>query len=592
MSLRITREPSGDATHAHGGRHLKLLLAVLGLALAGRLVAVDALPVVFDEVCVMAYGVTRALAGPPLGWLFEVPVAVSNGVTPLWLWVQAGPMACFGPTSKLGLRLVPVLLGLLTVGLTFRLAGRYHGPRAAVYGGTLAAVASPYLFASARGEYSESLLVPLVLLLYADLRQARGGAPPPRAAFWVALALLTYLGKGALVWGGYTLALGLFWLLGRVRPADPSATPPLGWRPAVWLVTAPLLPTIAWMLLAQQTLFGNGQRLDTDLGPVGDVWTNGLRLTVGYGTDVQRFMVAGPREALFVYRSFAAWPTLALVAVPALLALVVACRDLGRGLRRSDRVGSAGAVTFLALVLVPLAALLAKGALDVRFHLLYLPVLLVHVAGALDGWCRLGEERRVAAFCAFGRVTWGYVLWTMGSAPAVDPAARRLWWALGVALLVAALVQVSGLELGGRPAARPAALGMVGAYLAFAAFSGLTNGPMDWGRRWAWEPGPLEQDAPRETSAFPHPTLQLARCCLARGDLQAGRRQMTRVLESPELDPGSRLEAARWLIEGGGPEAQRALFLMRDHVQRHPGDLEARALLERATRVPAPEPRR
>ena len=574
---------------------------VLVLALAGRLMAGDALAVVFDEVCVMAYGIARALSGPPRALVFEVPVAVSNGITPLWFWLQAGPMALFGPTSKLGLRLVPSLLGLVSVALTFRLARSLYGPRAALVGGVLAAVGSPFLFANARGEYSESLLVPLVLLLYRDLRRVNRGAPPPSSAVWVALALLTYLGKGALVWAGFVLVLCLLWLVGRttrrdraVASSDTPEAAPLGFR-LIALGVAPLLPTAAWLLLAQWILFSDGHPLTTDLGPVDDVWTNGLRLTIGYGSEAQRFMVAGWREALFVYRDFAAWPTLTLLAVPVLVALLVLCRDLAHGLRRADRAATAAAFTPLALVAAPISAILAKGALDVRFHLLYLPVLLVHAAGTIVAWGRLGEQAKPVRFFLWGLVGWSYVAWAMASPLAAGSSAPMLWASLGAGCFGAAVVLAAACLWAAEPAVaaftRATAAAAVPAFLAFAVWSGLTLGPLDWGRRRAWEPSPIQSDAAVEVSDLPGPTLQLARCFLGRDDAEGARPYLVAAIEAPLVDRDTLLEAGRQLVDAGGPEGLWALRRMSDYLRRNPQDLAIRQVVEEATRSRA-EPNR
>ena len=58
--------------------------AVLALGLAYRLFAAATLPVVFDEVCVVAHALARGFARPA-SFLFEVPVALSNGITETWV---------------------------------------------------------------------------------------------------------------------------------------------------------------------------------------------------------------------------------------------------------------------------------------------------------------------------------------------------------------------------------------------------------------------------------------------------------------------------------------------------------------------------
>src|SRR4030095_17131493 len=85
---------------------------------------------------------------------------------------------------------------LAAVGRTCRGGGGLGGRRAAVVGGFLAAVDGPYLFANARGEYSESLLVVVTLLTLGELRRAGGDLPRMRTTLWLALALLAYFGKG------------------------------------------------------------------------------------------------------------------------------------------------------------------------------------------------------------------------------------------------------------------------------------------------------------------------------------------------------------------------------------------------------------
>src|SRR5262249_8962164 len=185
---------------------------------------------------------------------------------------------------------------------------RLGGQRAAVIGGLLAAIHGPFLWANARGEYSESLLVVLVLLLFVDLASGDGALPGWRAALWPSIALLASFGQGLLLWAGFVVYVASLALLRAAwrRPAEAFR--------AVFLAIAPLAPSLAWLIAAQAVLFAGGATLATDLGPVGSVFTNVRRLTTGYGSEAQPFMIAGPREALYVYADFAVWPTLALVA--------------------------------------------------------------------------------------------------------------------------------------------------------------------------------------------------------------------------------------------------------------------------------------
>jgi hypothetical protein len=529
---------------------------LLALALACRLLAIRALPVVFDETCVMAYGLLRARGGVR-AFLFEAPVAVSNGITPLWFWLQGAPVALLGETTKAGLRTLPLLLGLLAVWLSYRENGALSGRRAAAIGGFLAAIHGPYLFANARGEYSESLLVVLVLLLFHDLATADGALPRWRSAVWPATALLTYLGKGLVVWAAFALyvaSLAALRAVGR-RPASAGR--------AAALVVLPLLPALAWLLAAQVALFGGGATLATDLGTVGSVFTNVRRLTTGYGSEAQPFMVAGPREALFVYGAFAVWPTLALLVAPGLAGLARLGADLVRAVSLRDLAAAAAALRPLCLVLLPLAVLVGKGALDVRFHLLYGPVLLLVAAVTIDRWLHV----RPLVWLPGGALAWVYV----ASTQAGVGSGLRLGWVVA-GLLTAALL---GLAPPGR---RGLALLPLAAY---ALAASLFAGPLDWGRRWAWEPGPIAADLPRAVDSFPNPDLQLVHCAEGRDGRPPARALLLRALERHPGDRETVMSVAETLLEGDPADARLVLPSLSELSRRHPEDGEAGRLLER-----------
>ncbi len=548
-----------------------VLASILGLALACRLIAVRALPVVFDEVCVMAYGLSRAFRGVR-AFLFEAPIAVSNGITPLWLWAQAAPAALLGETTKAGLRTLPVVLGLAAVWLTYREAEALGGRAAACVGGFLAAVHGPYLFANARGEYSESLLVVLVLLTLRELRRSGSSLPGLQAATWPALALLAYVGKGLVVWAAFATCVVLL-LASRVWRGAASRAD--SGRVAA-LLAVPLVPSFAWLVAAQLVLFRAGQPLVTDLGPVESVWTNLRRLTLGYGTDAQPFMVGSVGDALWVYTQFDVWPTLALLTVPAVVALVSQGRNLSRALATRDGDSAAEALRPLALVLVPAALLVAKGALDVRFHLLYWPVLLVYCAVAVAAWPALIEKGRPALFWMAGLATWIYVMWSTSSAPTT----RVAWQVVGAALTLLALVSVFKASPMRRLALVPVAV--------FVVWSAVSLGPLDWGRRWAWEPSPLASDVPRPVGTFPNVDLQLVRCALGRDTVADARPLLIRALERQGADRQTVLEVGESLVGGQVGDAALAVAALGELVRRNPGDAEARDLLERAVRADHP----
>jgi hypothetical protein len=518
---------------------------------------------VFDEVNVMAYGLAR-VGQTPRALLFEVPIAVSNGITPLWFWLQALPAGLFGETAKLGLRTLPLLLGLAGVLLAWRAAGRLRGARAAWLAGLLYATADLLVFTSARGEYAESLLAPLLLLLVKDLLPRPDGEPIPlRSALWPALLLFTYLGKGLVCWGAYAFYLALLQLLGQRRLLErPRSTPG---RTAL-LIVLPLLPSLAWLAAAEHALFASGGALVTDLGPVRSVWENVWRLTGGYGSEAKAFMVAGWKDSLYVYRDFAVWPTLALLAVPTAATLVGAGARVAAALRAGGPLREADLLP-LGLALPPFGLLVAKGALDARFHLLYLAPLLPFVAGVLDGWLGLLEHGRWKPFLLAGLLGCGSVA-----------AAQAGALAAGLALAIAGLA-LAGSRSRSRHLAAALALAALSLLIAV---SGLVRGPLDWARRWAWEPSPVPGEARRETASYPNADLQLAACFLDRDGPAAARAFLWRALERHPQDPATVMQAAEVLLGSGSRDAERLLPYLGAFARRHPEDAEARRLLTRA----------
>jgi len=487
---------------------VRLLLAVLAIGLVFRLIACVVFPVVHDEVNVVGYGLTRAFMADSMdSLLFEVPASVSNGITPLWFWLQSLPASIFGVTSKAGLRLLPLLLGLIGVALAFRAGHRLFNARAAWFTGLLFGVMSLMLYTNSRGEFAASLFIPVLLLLLLDLQPADEGAPIPlRAALWPAIILFAYFGYGLPVWGAYALYLVLAWLLGRLGRMPAGR---LGLGRLAALILLPLLPSVAWMLAAQATLFEPGTRLLTDIGPVSSIWESVRKLTIGYGTEVKSFMVSGWMDALYIFRDFRIWPTLCLLAVPTAAALLLLTHRVLRSCLSREKVEAEKALIPLCLAAPILLMLLVKGALGARFHLLYLPVLLPYAAAVLDGWLRCLEQGRWIVFLAGGSTGWVYVaLWEAWAGP---QEARYDWsqFAWMAPTGIACLAALAGFRLLSSLRHHTGTTGTI-LLSSILVLSSMFFGSLHWGNHLCWEPGPIKGEVPHPVPLIPNPDLVLA----------------------------------------------------------------------------------
>ncbi len=488
-----------------------LLLGLLGLVY--RVEALTSFPVVHDEMEVIARGMSQSLeSGHLLEILFRTPVTNSNGITPLWWWIQLPSSWLFGETSKLGLRLLPLILGLTGICLAYRAAQRLGGARSAWFAGLLYAVGDLILYTNSKGEFAASLIGPLALALLLDLLPRPDTTKPRvRIALWPALVLLSYFGQGVILWGSYAVYLGCSYVTTRLRNQDETRG---GFFPMVGLILLPLVPSLIWMLAAQAILFDTGSPLLTDIGPVSSIWEQVSKLTWGYGTVVKPYMVGGWRDALYVYTDFKVWPTLALITVPGIAMLAQ------RGLRVARRLlgGEPGPIATdliaICFIVPALSVLLAKGVVGARFHLLYLAFGLPFVAVAIDDWLDLLERGRAGAFACFAVVECLWVAWT--GSQTIDPPGPRSWgvfWmvaAIGLTLAAVAWAMQSWSRL--RPHIRPAATVIVSAVVLV---SSQVFGPLEWAQRLAWEPEPNKQ-RPASVSRFQNPDLQLAMAFLGR----------------------------------------------------------------------------
>ncbi len=582
----------------------RTLVALILIAVAYRAAAVAVLPVVGDEILVMAYGLTRAFrVEGPAALLLEVPITVSNAITPLWFWLQSVPAAVFGVLTKAGLRTLPFLFGVLGTLVAARAGRRLSGPGAAWWSGALYAVASVMVYTNSRGEFSESLIAPALLALLLDLQPREDGAAPRyRALVWPMLILLLYLGKGIVVWATYAVYLAVLWLLardGRVR------TRAFGANRLALLVGFPLLPPLAFLTAADALLFRGGARVVTEIGPIASVWDNVRALTLGYGAEVKSYMVAGWGEALYPFTDFETWPVLACLVVPMVAALAHLGRTLVAALVRREPDGLERSLLPIVLGVPALMTTVFKGALQARVHLLYLVVLLPYAAAMIDRWVDALARQRHGRFLGWGIAAWLYVAWTLSWADRQQGVWDPARFATAALAGTAVLIVTAGVA---RSVHRVTWIRTAASLLLTAALlaAGATHGVLDWGRRLAWEPGPRPEDMPEPVDLYPNPEFHLLAYYvehetlvrrIAKGIPERDRERSKAlraeviqdarplIIEARAKHPDDRRtvrDAGMQLFVHSPGDRELVRSWWEDYLRRHPDDREMRALLERA----------
>jgi mannosyltransferase len=159
---------------------------------------------------------------------------------PVYYILMRGWLAVAGD-SEFALRFVSLCSGVLAVPLSWRVAGRLVGRRAALMGALLIAL-SPYLVWYAQDGKMYAITCALTLLAMLCWWEALGSG---RLRWWVGFVVATSLSLyihmlSALMIPLYVLALALTWPRYRVRWR--------GWLTALCLLTLPYIPLAVWQL--------------------------------------------------------------------------------------------------------------------------------------------------------------------------------------------------------------------------------------------------------------------------------------------------------------------------------------------------------
>src|SRR5512136_2088478 len=119
----------------HATRSLWIMVAILLLAAAFRFLVVDSAPPGWRDDELIEFNMDRRIAD---GWrpLF---IAEAEGHEPVYHYLHAGTLALFGD-NIIGYKWLPMAGGLLTIALTYALARKMFGVKAALLAAALLAV--------------------------------------------------------------------------------------------------------------------------------------------------------------------------------------------------------------------------------------------------------------------------------------------------------------------------------------------------------------------------------------------------------------------------------------------------------------------
>jgi hypothetical protein len=352
-----------------------------------RLYLTSVLPVGYDEVKVMAVGLEEMTESVGKT-LIEVPVRRSNGITPLWWWFEYALTGNGRAISLLTLRVAPVVLGVLTLIVGYRLCSICWGRPTAVIFTAWLALSDVLTFTNSRSDFSESLsvllLIPVVCLI------GRPGAVVVRGLCLLGL-LMTGLGKGIFAVSLMVLAEGTVLLVRRfstpkcasmiemrraLTPASPGPVRSL----MVSLVIA-AVPTGVY-LFAAASYFAPTGSIDHDAVEAEGMIDLVYQITFNY-PETKAHVTGGPMDAAFIWLNFDAWPV-PLLSVPVIaIAIFLTVRKWWAGGIGGYSRRDTAMIGLLVWALCGAVLLISRGTAGARFHLMYLPALWLFAAHAL-----------------------------------------------------------------------------------------------------------------------------------------------------------------------------------------------------------------
>ncbi len=390
MSAAVTITPFIRKKTFLSGPHRITTTWVIIFVLTGvayRLYLSSILPVGYDEVKVMAVGLEEMTESVGKA-LIEVPVRRSNGITPLWWWLEYALTGGGRSISLLTLRIAPVLLGALTLLVGYRLCSTYWGRPTAVVFTAWLALSDVLTFTNSRSDFAESLsvllLIPIVCLI------GRPGAVVVRGLCLLGL-LMTGFGKGIFAVGLMVLAEVVVLLVRRfsmpkcastieilpeLKPASPGPV-----RSLIMSLGIAVLPTGVYLLAA--ALY---------FAPVGSIHHDAVeaeglidliyQITLNY-PETKAHATGGPMDAALIWLNFDAWPV-QLLSVPVIaIAILLTVRKWWAGGVSGQSRRDTAMLGLLVWVLCGAVVVISRGTAGARFHLMYLPALWLFAAHAL-----------------------------------------------------------------------------------------------------------------------------------------------------------------------------------------------------------------
>ena len=298
-------------------RHPLTWIILLGFSL--RLYGVKNFAVLHDEIMSILDGVNKTKESLT-DFFYIASLENSLGIMPLYFWIERLFTDIIGQNNW-GLRLFPLLMGILTIYLAYYVIKKRFNKSIAILSSFIVAIFDIFVWVTSKAQFFEVILVPLSFLIFFFLTSENKNKFYWASLFFT-LMLFTYFGKGLflvfcfLLWYAFTKFFDLIQLKINWVTAFPVIK-----RELLQFSSFFLLP-LAWIISVHFLVFSKGPIQNVvGIGQVDSIWKMLHLTTFGYGIQTKQFLVGSPRDAFLVFDNIHVWPVTGLLFIPFLFGL-------------------------------------------------------------------------------------------------------------------------------------------------------------------------------------------------------------------------------------------------------------------------------
>jgi hypothetical protein len=437
-------------------------------------------PVLHDEIMSILEGIRKTKVSL-IDFLFKASTENCLGITPLYFWIERFFVEIFGE-NNVGLRFFPLLSGIFTPILAYFIIKKYFNEKIAILSSFFVAFSSNFIWSTSKSQYFEVLILPLLFLIF-YFTFSKNKYKFIFISLLFFLIFFTYFGKAMalfltfLTWYTITKIFGILW-----KNENFSEI-----KKEVFQIFSAFFILLIWFILAQFLVFSKGPiESAVGLGKINNILEMIFLTTFGYGIASKQFLSGSQRGAFLIYDNIHIWPTESFLFIPFLVGLIFVLKKSFQNLKEKN-INEFQMNSFLLIsTILPLCYIFILGLISARFHFLYfIPFVILSALGferIFDLW---KENKKNAVliffvFCIYLSYVSSWESWYY----------KILNWERFYLFSIAALFFTLFYLLISTISNKPDLIKnfFISLFLILIVFLNLTNGPLVWGKRAAWEP--------------------------------------------------------------------------------------------------------